>query len=170
MAEHRHEHWDRAYQARGYLFRAAPIVVLSLLPACGGTADRGPADAAGGDSAARDADLSDAPGNPETAPVDTGLSESSGDDGPAGCTGIGTACSGAGGTCPGGLRCYAGGGGGYCGPPTNCAGFVGKACPTGLVCVVPTLCADCDGTCVSPAQLACICPANQANAMCPDGG
>jgi hypothetical protein len=158
----------------------ASLAVLSLLlPACGGVVDTGrgeagshdgaSGDAASHDSSPGDVGTSDNSNNPETAPVDTGLPESSSNDGATGCNGIGAACSSTT-PCPGGLSCYAGGGSGYCGPPTQCEGFVGKTCPSGLVCIVPTLCADCFGTCVSPAQVACICPSDHASAVCPDAG
>ena len=93
---------------------------------------------------------------------------------PTGCNGIGAACCDTCNEppmCQSGLRCYgSGAGGGYCGPPTKCGGLAGYQCPVGSFCISPTGCADCFGTCVTPDQLSCICPANQALATCPNAG
>jgi hypothetical protein len=35
---------------------------------------------------------------------------------------------------------------------------------------MPTGCADCFGSCVAPADVSCICPADSTAAICPDGG
>jgi hypothetical protein len=87
------------------------------------------------------------------------------------CGGIGAPCSASeAGTCPNGLQCY-GDTNGFCAPPTQCGGFAGLTCPSGLVCVMPAVrCADCFGSCVAPADVSCICPADSARAICPDGG
>lgn len=136
------------------------------MAACGGSVSTEPVDASAEATPPLDTGVSDSLA--ESAATDAGVTDVGSEA--TTCNGIGAACAGAGNNCPNGLKCYAGGGTGFCGPQTNCGGFVGKACPTGLLCILPTLCADCDGTCVSPEQLSCICPADRDGAVCPDAG
>jgi hypothetical protein len=87
------------------------------------------------------------------------------------CGGIGAPCSASeAGTCPVGMLCYGASPHGFCAPSTQCGGLAGLTCPSGLVCITPTGCADCFGSCVTPADVSCICPADSAWATCPDGG
>jgi hypothetical protein len=109
--------------------------------------------------------------DPGRAPSGDATADAARADGPTTCGGVGALCATTN-DCASGLTCYQGGGGGFCGPSTDCGGFIGKACPAGsnTVCILPTLCADCNGACVTPQQLSCICPADRQVAGCPDAG